>query len=64
MEVKTVGGVLVAGGLACLLFYGAAFIYWVSSTGAVMTKVLLLTGVAALAAGAVLLGFTSSRRKR
>ena len=64
MELKQVGGVLVAAGLACLLLYGAAFIYWVTNTGALMTKVLLLTGVVALAVGGVLIGFASSRRKR
>jgi uncharacterized membrane protein len=64
MNVKNVGGVLVAGGLALLLFYGVAFIYWVSNTGALMTKLLLLTGVIALGVGAALFGFGSAGRRR
>lgn len=64
MNVRNVGGVLIAGGLACLLFYGAAFVYWVSNKGAFMTKVLLLTGVVALALGGLLFALSTAGTRR
>jgi uncharacterized membrane protein len=54
MNLRQIGGVLVSAGAACLLFYGVAFIYWVSNRGAIMTRVLLWTGVVSLLVGGVM----------
>lgn len=61
MEFRNIGGVLIAAGLICLIFFGVSFIYWASSTGAAVTKLLLLTGVVALSAGSII--FAAGRRK-